>query len=73
MGMTGPERYRTERGSMVEISGIHRGISEVTFDWFEEGACREAHPVADVKCRDDALLTWSCECCGTGSARLVAA
>lgn len=65
------EHYRTAAGSFVEISGQHRGISEITFDWCEEGACCEAHPVADVSDRRDPLLTWSCDCCEAGSAALV--
>lgn len=64
------ERYRTDAGSRVEITGKHRGISTIEWDWFEEGACPEAHPVADVSRRDEQLLLWSCECCGSGQARL---
>jgi hypothetical protein len=60
------ENYRTERGSRVEISGKHRGISVIDFDWFEEGACFEARPVAEVN-----YLFWSCDCCGSGQAPLI--
>ena len=64
------EHYRTERGSRVEISGEHRGISVINFDWFEEGACTEAHPTCDTRDPTDAWLYWQCECCGSGQAKL---
>ena len=64
------EKYRTDAGSRVEISGAHRGISVIEWDWFEEGACPEARPVADVSDRAEPILIWSCECCGAGHARL---
>ena len=67
------EHYRTERGSRVEISGKHRGISVIDFDWFEEGACIEAHPTSEVSNPSDAWLYWHCECCGCGQAKLMAA
>lgn len=65
------ERWTTASGSTVEVSGAHRGIWTVEFDWFEEGACYEARlsPVPDLA-EGDERLTWSCDCCGTGSARL---
>ena len=31
--------YRTAAGSEMWISGKHDGVSEVSFDWFEEDAC----------------------------------
>ena len=65
------EVYRTPAGSTVEITGKHRGIVAITFDWFEENACMEAHPVENMSDKDEPMLTWSCECCGYGSARLV--
>jgi hypothetical protein len=65
------ENYRTARGSRVEISGAHRGISVINWDWFEEGACIEARPVAEVNSRDDPHLFWSCDCCGAGQAPLI--
>ena len=67
------ETYRTERGSRVEISGEHRGISVIDFDWLEEGACFEAkrNVVAEVYSRrGDPCLFWSCDCCGSGQAPL---
>jgi hypothetical protein len=63
-------RYQTVRGSVVEISGAHRGVSTIYFDWFEEGACIEAHPTCEVTDPTDAWLYWQCECCGFGQARL---
>jgi hypothetical protein len=68
------ETYRTERGSRVEISGKHRGISVIDFDWFEEGACFEAkrNVVAEVYSRrDEPYLFWSCDCCEPGQAPLI--
>lgn len=64
------ERYRTAAGSIVEISGEHRGISTIYFDWFEEGACIEAHPTADVTDKMDPRLSWQCDCCGYGETPL---
>lgn len=66
------ETYRTERGSTVEISGKHRGISVIDFDWVEEGACVAAKRSAVADCSDptDAWLFWQCECCGNGQAKL---
>jgi len=64
-------RYRTERGSTVEISGAHRGASVIEFDWFEEGACPEANPSCDVTDPADAWLFWHCTCCGFGQAKLM--
>jgi hypothetical protein len=63
------EGYRTARGSRVEISGKHRGISVIDFDRFEEGACFAAHPTFEIG-PDDAWLDWHCECCGDGQAKL---
>ena len=60
-------RYRTAAGSRVAISGKYRGIVEIEFDWFEEGACCEARPVVVGE-----MLTWSCACCRDGgSAALI--
>ena len=64
------EHYRTAAGSRVEISGVHRGISMIDWDWFEEGACRGARPAADVSDRADPMLCWYCDCCQPGQARL---
>ena len=61
--------YKTEKGSVVEISGKHSGISCVEFDWLEEGGCCdcqvEAYPT------DDGYLIWHCDKCGGGSAKLI--
>jgi hypothetical protein len=62
--------YRTAAGSLVEVSGAHRGIIAITFDWFEEGACCEAHPCEDLSDAGEPWLRWHCECCGGGYARL---
>lgn len=64
------ERYRTAKGSTVEISSQHRGISTIYFDWFEEGACIEAKPTCDVSDPADGWLYWQCECCEHGQAKL---
>jgi hypothetical protein len=63
--------YRTPAGSLVEVSGKHNGIVTITFDWFEEGACCKAHPVDDLSDKAEPRLTWSCDCCGYGSAPLI--
>jgi len=63
-------RYSTAHGSRVEISGRHRGIVTIDFDWFEEGACVEAHPSCETMDPTDAWLYWQCECCGFGQAKL---
>jgi hypothetical protein len=62
-------RYRTPAGSRVTITGEHRGITEIVFDWFEEGACPEAHPAVEIFL-GEAMLVWGCGCCEPGSARL---
>lgn len=64
------ERFRTEWGSVVEVSGEQRGVFEITFDWFEEGACVEARGSATVDLLDEPMLNWRCDCCGEGCARL---
>jgi len=64
--------YRTAAGSIVEVSGRYNGIHDITFDWFEEGACCEAYPVAELSSKDEPMLTWSCGCCGSGAVRLTA-
>lgn len=60
-------KYRTERGSLMEISGQHGGISRVEFDWLEEDACADcrvdAYPIHDY-------MVWDCEACGGGRAKL---
>ena len=63
-----PGTYRTSAGSIVTLSGAHGGIAEVEFDWFEESdACIDCvvNPYPD-----DGYLTWDCEECGGGHARL---
>lgn len=64
--------YKTEHGSIVETSGKHGGRTSVDFDWFEEpNACCECHasPYPDID-GDDLWLTWSCDECGGGQAKL---
>ena len=55
--------YRTAAGSLVTIDGIYGGRHVIDFDWFEEGACIEAHPSVDVI---DGCLHWNCGCCPDG-------
>lgn len=64
------EDYRTAAGSRVQVSGKHRGIFTVSFDWWEERACIEATPAADVSDPADAWLRWECPCHEPGMARL---
>lgn len=61
--------YKTERGSTALVYGKHSGAWKIEFDWFEEGACIEAHPSVDFD-GDEAWLHWNCECCDSGQARL---
>lgn len=64
--------YYTEAGSTVEISGEHGGKATVSFDWFEEeNACCDCE--VNVYPEEDSgewWLTWSCEICGDGRAKL---
>jgi len=51
----------------MTVSGEHGGVSEVSFDWLEEGGCLDCVPDAyDV----DGDLVWHCEECGGGWAPL---
>lgn len=59
--------YKTAAGSTMTISGQHGGISRVDFDWLEEGACPDCCPNGYEV---EGYLTWSCDVCGGGSARL---
>lgn len=64
--------YRTEAGSEVEITGGHCGISEISFEWFEEDNacdCCEVHAYPDWNGGAWELI-WTCELCGGGSAVL---
>jgi len=60
--------YRTAAGSTLKISGKHGGIGEVSFDWSEEpNACSDCRPSPYP---DEDRLTWQCDYCGGGSAKL---
>ena len=59
--------YRTEAGSIVEITGKHCGVVSVDFDWFEEGGCCDCVPEPYP---EEDLLVWNCVLCGGGSAKL---
>ncbi len=62
-------KYRTLKGSTMQISGKHSGISVVFFDWVEEDACCDCVP----ELYDDyGFLIWHCSVCSGGSARLFA-
>lgn len=67
-------KYRTAKGSTVEISGKHSGITRVDFDWVEEeGACVdcEPEPYPEDYGDGDWRLVWTCEFCGEGNAKLI--
>lgn len=69
--------YRTEAGSTVCVSGKHSGIFDVSFDWVEEkNACCDCHDChADAEpfdCDGEFYLTWHCEECDGGQAKLFA-
>lgn len=51
----------------MTIGGPHGGISEVEFDWLEEGGCIDCVPHAYD---DDGYLVWDCDQCGGGSTEL---
>ena len=57
--------YKTEKGSIVQISCTHSGIYEIAFDWVEEDAYFDCDPSVY-----DGRLIWSCDQCGGGSADL---
>lgn len=60
--------YKTKAGSKMTVSGERGGISQVDFDWFEEGACIDCEPEP----YDSAgFLIWHCGECGGGRAKLV--
>lgn len=63
--------YYTKAGSRLEISGKHSGIATLDFDWFEEGGCIDCkpnpYPEGDG---GDWYITWACDYCGGGRARL---
>lgn len=58
--------YRTQHGSIVEVSGRHHGIHAIRFDWVEEErACIDCQPYLH-----DDELHWECAHCGGGWAEL---
>jgi len=65
-------RYMSDHGSVVAVSGKHRGIASVDFDWLEEpNACYDCQPNPYPETIDgEMMLTWSCEVCGGGQAKL---
>jgi hypothetical protein len=64
--------YRTAAGSTVQISGKHAGVFYTAiFDWLEEGGCIECTAShIPVRIDGDWCLTWDCEECGGGAARI---
>ena len=71
--MIGNGTYRTAAGSVVNVAGLHGGIAGVEFDWCEErDACADCkpdpYPVEDAP--GELWLTWACDSCGGGKARL---
>ena len=67
-----PVRLTTPNGSTVEISGKHKGIYEIDFDWFEEDhACIDCEVDIDAS-RDTGWtrLIWGCCECTGGQAPL---
>jgi len=68
--MLPPGNYKTKSGSTMTISGECGGISKVDFDWFEEpSACCDCVP---EPYDEDGFLSWNCEYCGHGLAKLEA-
>jgi hypothetical protein len=65
--------YRTEAGSLLEVSGKHGGIFALEFDWFEENACCDCNASAAPELYgDEWVIVWDCETCGGGEAKLFA-
>lgn len=62
--------YRTAAGSRVTVEGRHSGIITIDWDRFEEGACVEARPEAELADKAEPMLHWSCACCESGNTRL---
>jgi len=57
-------KYKTKSGSTVVMNG---GIV-INFDWFEENACCDCLP--NVNVYGQGYLTWYCDECGHGEAKL---
>lgn len=60
-------RYRTKKGSTMIVSESYAGKRQVSFDWFEEGACYDCEP---EPCDDEGYLVWHCAECGGGQTKL---
>ena len=61
-------KYITAAGSTMMVSGVHGGVSKVSFDWVEEqNACCDCVP---EPYDDDGYLVWHCEACNGGKAKL---
>ena len=56
-------KYRTMKGSTMEIRGTHGGKSRVDFDGLEEGACMDCRVNAY---EHDGDMIWECDYCGGG-------
>ena len=64
-----PGKYKTEHGSEVLVHTINAGSWTANFDRLEEPhACFDCHSI-DVDPHEHAL-TWECEYCGGGIAKL---
>ena len=59
--------YKTDHGSEMWVAK-NGGRSRVLFDWFEEEACCDCN--VDPYPDGDGCMTWSCDICGGGRARL---
>lgn len=64
--------YTTKSGSRLEIDGKFCGKATLDFDWLEEGACCECKPdpYPHEFDEDHWRITWECDYCDGGSARL---
>ena len=64
-----PGEYKTDHGSTVTVHTQYASSWTARFDWFEE-------PNACIECREvnvdhnEYCLTWECEHCGGGYAKL---
>ena len=66
-----PVGLTTPNGSTVEISGKHKGIFKIDFDWCEEDACCDCQVDIDASRETGwTRLIWGCSECRGGQAPL---
>ena len=58
------KKYISAAGSTVTLSGKYDKISDISFDWFEEGRCIECVPYFNFDDDEPAIIV-GCDDCGT--------